>query len=88
MTDRSSPIATLERWLHDQTGANRDAVRQLFLDCGYSEEQAADYRSVWLYYRDGWPRLTLMAANPDVPVGYLQRIANKLLPLLRAEHTP
>ena len=81
--DHSSAIATLEGWLQDQTGVTRDVVRQLLIDIGYEQVTAADYRVVWLYYRAGWPRWSLMSTNPNVPVGYILDIANKMIPLLR-----
>lgn len=86
MKDPSSVLYTLEGWLRDASGVDQRTVRQLLVDCGYTEEVAADYRSVLLFYRSGWPRWTLMANNPAVPVGYLQRIANTMIPLIKGEH--
>lgn len=87
MTDRSSPIATLQHWLQTDGGVSREDIRQLLLEIGYSEETAADYRAVALYYRPGWPRLTLMSTEPELPVKYLHRLCNTLLPYLESEHT-
>lgn len=84
MTDHSSTIAALKRWIEtDGAGASREAVRQLLLDCGYEEQQAKDYPSmVSLFYRDWWPRYMLRRDKQSVPVATLVRIASSLIPLL------
>ena len=87
MTDRATAIAKVEGWLQTAASVSRDDVRQLLVDIGYLEETAADYRSVWLYYREGWPRVTLMSTIPELPVGYLHRLCNTLLPYLQREHS-
>lgn len=88
MTGYSSAIATLRQWLQTGEPVRTEEVRKLLTSIGYSEETAADFRSVWLYYRQGWPRITLMATEPVLPVGYLHSICTKLLTLLLSEATP
>jgi hypothetical protein len=62
-----------------------EAVRQLLRDVGYTEEPARDYRVILLYYRQGWPRWTIVTGKPFLPVSYLQQIVTKMIPILSGE---
>jgi hypothetical protein len=85
MMERSSAIAALQEWMKDSASVDRDGVRKLLTELGYAEETAADYPSVLLFYRKGWPRWTLMANNAAVEVEYRKQIARTMISMLEKE---
>lgn len=87
MTDRSAAIATVRTWLQNDAGVSLAELWQLLDSLGYTEERAADFRGVILYYRPGWPRFMGIGGDPEVPVGVLHRICTSLLPYLNREHS-
>lgn len=77
--DPQEAIATLTEWLDDSCLAGLDDVRQLLLALGYEESPATDFRTVILYYKQGWQRWTFMANEPSIPLEYRKRIARWLI---------